>query len=649
MQTKYRADIDGLRAIAILLVIAYHVSSYQAPGGFIGVDIFFVISGFLISSIIFTQLDKQSFSYADFYARRIKRIFPALLLVLFTGWLLGYFVLFINEFEQLGKHIASGVAFVANIILWDEAGYFDNTAESKPFLHLWSLGVEEQFYIFYPLLVAAIWRFKAYFIWFLGALLLLSFGANIYLTHAQQVESAFYLPLPRFWELLVGSMLAYHNLYKKESCMSFHFNHNGLSILGLVLIGIGFLNIDSNASFPGWWALLPVLGAACLLSSPSSWMNQAILASKPMVFIGLISYPLYLWHWLLLSLAYITGLDSGLERLVMVSLSFVLAWLTYTLLENKVRYKKGMVVPVLAALAVLVFLLGVLTAKGKIIPRNDSESIRLAVEAIEDWSYPSGFSEVTILEHDVFIKQGSQEKVLFFGDSHIEQYAPRILKLIDEQPKRTKTAVFATRGACPPIPNLFRFNNHLCTRDYREKMIEYALSSDVSSVVIGARWEFYLDENNPYQETFSHFYLLDSSGSKKYLNQGGVVAAKAELERLLSKLSQEKDVYLVLDNPDIRNLNPKAYLAAQRFSESNYPLKRDIEYTESQAQLHAEMLAMAKRVGVKVIDPVAHFCFASICRVTTTEGSLIYKDANHLRSSYVREYVDYIDVTVRGN
>jgi peptidoglycan/LPS O-acetylase OafA/YrhL len=649
MTAKYRKDIDGLRAIAILLVIAFHASSYRAPGGFIGVDIFFVISGFLISSIIFTGLDRGEFSYKNFYARRIKRIFPTLLLVLFVAWSLGYYFLFAHELEQLGKHIASGIAFVANIVLWNEAGYFDTSAESKPLLHLWSLGVEEQFYFFYPLVVTALWRFKAYFFWVIGGLSFLSFSLNLYWVQSHDVEAAFYLPISRFWELMIGGALAYYLLYKRHEALMCQWVHHVLATFGLAFILIGFIVINRDVGFPGGWALFPVVGAALLLMSPKSWVNQYVLANKVMVWVGLISYPLYLWHWLLLSLAYILGLDSGLQRLMAVAASFLLAWLTYFFIENNVRYREGYTVHVLALLSMIIFTLGLVSYQGRVIPRHDSPTIRQAVAAVKDWAYPDGLKKVKYQGETFYIKEsGKSGKVFFFGDSHIEQYAPRTVSLIDMHPKRTKSVVFATVGGCPPMPDVFRENLNQCSVAFKQKAIKYALSKEVDAVVIGGRWELYLDTNNLYQEMFQSFYIM-KGGKRKYLNEGGVEDAKQSLENLLTQLAVHKKVYLLLDNPDIQGLDPKVFLSKQRFSAEVQPLEESIAYTQKQKQLHDEMILMAKRAGAIVIDPIPHFCSNAQCKTTMLDGSPIYKDANHIRALYVRKYVDYIDVIMESD
>jgi len=215
---KYRPDIDGLRALAVLSVVLYHAHAFPKvlKGGFIGVDIFFVISGFLISTIIFSGLERGSFSFFDFFCRRIRRIFPALLLVLISCYAFGWFVLLADEYKQLGKHIAAGAGFVSNFVLWTESGYFDAGAETKPLLHLWSLGIEEQFYIVWPLILWWAWKKKFNLFTITLVLAFFSFGLNLAKYRVNGVAD-FYSPQTRFWELLAGALLAYitsHNFQK---------------------------------------------------------------------------------------------------------------------------------------------------------------------------------------------------------------------------------------------------------------------------------------------------------------------------------------------------------------------------------------------------------------------------------------------------
>ena len=341
---KYRPDIDGLRAMAVLSVVAYHAFPTTIQGGFIGVDVFFVISGFLISTIIFENLERGTFSFAEFYARRIKRIFPSLIVVLSLCLVFGWFSLLPDELNQLGKHVVAGAGFVSNLVLWSESGYFDNSAETKPLLHLWSLGIEEQFYIVWPFLLWAAWKRHLNLLTITLLLLVGSFILSIWLIHTNPVAT-FYSPLTRFWELLCGSLLAFYTFHRTKNIFqdsqSFLSLSNTLSLTGIVILIIGFFVINKEFAFPGYWALLPVLGAVMIiLAGPKALFNQKILSNKIFVWFGLISFPLYLWHWPLLSFGNILYFDTPplKYRVIAILLSIGLAWLTMKFVERPLRF-----------------------------------------------------------------------------------------------------------------------------------------------------------------------------------------------------------------------------------------------------------------------------------------------------------------------
>jgi peptidoglycan/LPS O-acetylase OafA/YrhL len=358
---KYRPDIDGLRAVAVLAVVTFHAFPSWIRGGFIGVDVFFVISGYLISTIIFENLDRGAFSFTEFYSRRIKRIFPTLILVLIACFAFGWFTLLADEYKQLGKHIAAGAGFISNFILWHETGYFDNSAETKPLLHLWSLGIEEQFYIVWPVLLWFAWKRKFNLLTITIVVAIVSFVLNLKGVQ-QDMISTFYSPQTRFWELLCGSLLAWFD--KKDALTSIknridvglchivysekHENDgktlaNLLSFIGLFLLLYGFWRINKDLSFPGKWALVPVLAAVLIITAgPKAWINRIILSNKIAVWFGLISFPLYLWHWPILSFARIIEgeVPSRNIRIAVVVVSVMLAWLTYKVVEWPIRFGK---------------------------------------------------------------------------------------------------------------------------------------------------------------------------------------------------------------------------------------------------------------------------------------------------------------------
>ena len=275
-----------------------------------------------------------TFSFLNFYIRRIRRIFPALALILLAAFSFGWIALFADEYRQLGKHIAAGAGFVSNFAFWNESGYFDNSATTKPLLHLWSLGVEEQFYLIWPLLVWLFWRWRLLAV--TVTIAVISFCFNVKFVGVDPV-AAFFLPQARFWELMVGSALAIRAtdlarapITVREAC----------SLTGAALIVISLIVIGAARPFPGWWGLLPVFGTALVIAGGAqAWLNRAVLSSRSFVWLGLISYPLYLWHWPLLSFSHIVNgnTPSIAVRLILMAASVALAWATFRFLELPIR------------------------------------------------------------------------------------------------------------------------------------------------------------------------------------------------------------------------------------------------------------------------------------------------------------------------
>ena len=273
---SYRADIDGLRAVAVLAVLLFHGFPDLLRGGFVGVDIFFVISGYLITGILLSNLDEGRLRLFDFYRHRVRRIFPALAVVLAACFAFGWLVLFASEFAQLGKHIVASAAFVSNFALWGEAGYFDEASETKPLLHLWSLAVEEQFYLLWPPLLWLAWRFRFPLLSLAGLCVALSFAACVILA-GRDATADFFSPVARFWEILAGAMLVcaersgFLNLGPTMGV--------GLSVAGAALICASIMLLGGSETYPGWRAAIPVLGSLLLLGAgPLALVNRWALA-----------------------------------------------------------------------------------------------------------------------------------------------------------------------------------------------------------------------------------------------------------------------------------------------------------------------------------------------------------------------------------
>jgi peptidoglycan/LPS O-acetylase OafA/YrhL len=353
----YRADIDGLRAIAVLAVIGYHAFPGRVPGGFSGVDVFFVVSGYLIAGDIARRIDAGAFSLAAFYARRVRRLFPALLAVLVACLLVGALVLLPDELKQLLAHAAASAAFVENFRLLAEAGYFDTGSATKPLLHIWSLAIEEQFYLLCPLLLLAVRGPRLRF-GLAVAMAVVSFAVNVVVSRGD-AAAAYYLPHTRFWEILIGVAIAlaptagvgtatWRQRESRSATASGEgdarssFVADAAALAGIALLALGMALIDRDRRYPGWWGLLPTLGTALLVvAGPQTALARLVLARPGLRLIGLISYPLYLWHWPALVFLRIvdTPNPSSAHKAIAIALSAGLAVLTWRYLEQPVRQR----------------------------------------------------------------------------------------------------------------------------------------------------------------------------------------------------------------------------------------------------------------------------------------------------------------------
>ena len=492
-QTQYRPDIDGLRAIAVGVVMAYHAFPSVLSGGFVGVDVFFVISGYLISGIILDALNGGRFSFATFYARRIRRIFPALALMLVAVLAAGWYLLYADDYARLGRQAAAGAAFVSNFALWQESSYFDVAADLKPLLHLWSLGIEEQFYLLWPvmLVLASRWRYGP-----VGLTLIIgsvSFLLAIWTVRIDRTP-AFFAPWTRFWELLAGALLAGIDRQTElnawvQRALTPMVRH-GMAMAGFIMIAAGVVLIDSTRVFPGLWVLLPVGGAALLIASgPDAVINRRILSLRVMVWVGLISYPLYLWHWPLLSFAQLMEGRTPLPefRALLLAVSVVLAAATYYLIERPIRFgvRRRATVPALAVVMSVVCAAGLaLFAYDGAIDRpiNRADAARL-VDYYErmrrtgladaywrgcdfmDWN-----TDRTREAIDASCTAGgAQHTVMLWGDSFAQALS---LGIRESLPPGTALAQVAT-SACPPqIDNFHRVREQRC-----EKANPYAMAA----------------------------------------------------------------------------------------------------------------------------------------------------------------------------
>ena len=637
----YRPDIDGLRAVAVLSVIGFHADAAWVPGGYVGVDIFFVISGFLITSIICRQLHQDTFTFTDFYARRCKRIFPALLIVLAAVLFYGWIFLLPNEYERLGKHVAAGGAFISNFVFWGESGYFDKAAESKPLLHLWSLGIEEQFYLLWPPLLVWAWRRKRDVLTITIGIVCASFAFNVMLVSLWQASGMYYLPPTRFWELLLGGALAYAQPYRKDelenvlkrvaaslrSCRLSSIE-NVQATTGLFLIVAALAGLNNRTLFPGWWGLLPTLGSLLLISAgPHAWINRRVLASRPLVFVGLISYPLYLWHWPLLSYARIMVSDTpSIDiRAAAIGAAFWLSWLTYRLIEQPARSKPNRAALMWITNLSVVVCLGLAVFLGQLHSRSNNYGMENIVKAAAgNWEFPGPRLKSVQTEHGYHFERGSgPRKVLFTGDSHMEQYYARVDRLFEEHPDTTKGVFFVTQRSCPPLHEMPGLTLPRNCAELAENALSIADRPDVDTVVIGAAW--------------NRYEVFDSAAAN---------SAFRDLSATITRYKKTgRNVYVILPIPRGDAFDP-ASLVHRSLVDFGFVVRRQVQRSDVDATLKPiamRLQAVANAAGATAIDPVRYVCNDTYCPTLADDGLPIYVDNSHLRPAYVREHMTFLD------
>lgn len=659
----YRPDIDGLRAIAVLLVIGFHAFPGRIRGGFIGVDIFFVISGFLITSLILQDLDKQRFSFADFYSRRIRRIFPALFTVLAATLIFGWFALLPDEYRQLGKHTAGGAGFISNLILWKESGYFDIASELKPLLHLWSLGIEEQYYILWPLFLYLLWKKRYNLLTGTVLIALLSFGINLALYKKNPVAD-FYFPGSRFWELLAGATLAYLTLYPfqstwiktlrekrdtllhhliyadKNPTQKQHLYSNLLSILGILLIAFAAYKLTKSHPFPGKWALLPVLGAVFLIAAgPQATINRHILSKRPLVWIGLISYPLYLWHWPLLSFARIIEGETPTKtiRIGLVVLSFILAGLTYVLVERPIRFgahRKAKVIGLAIAVAAI-GLAGLYVKNTRGLPKRanvvayEKAARQLIVPPVKDEAGIAyvGKEKCEALTYCRYSGTDFAQTVAVVGDSHALFAYSGLAELGEEM--GFNTVLLGYMYPMNIVSQTCDLLKHLPKEDQVGKVINILLEKpDIRQVFLIFRVRFYVDGVDNF---ISPRPPQEMERTKALVKECKVPASdfRMRLQELVNKLKAAgKEVIIVGDNPELFD-NPRNYVArpfsSKKFSDFSILSKQKV------LAFQKEALALLHEIkGATVISPVDDFCASGECRVFGDAGLPFYYDSHHL-------------------
>jgi peptidoglycan/LPS O-acetylase OafA/YrhL len=498
MILKHRADIDGLRAVAVLPVVLFHYGAVIFRGGFTGVDIFFTISGFVIASSIRSDIYDGSFSVANFYFKRIRRILPAFVAVMIATTIAATVLLLPSDLIDYGRSLASSSTFLSNVYFWKTSGYFAAAAQTKPLLHTWSLSVEEQYYLFAPIGFWMIYRWgRARWLLFLTPIAILSFASGVAAVFVAPTAGFFLIPT-RMWELLLGAIAALVGrpmVQHRSRCEL-------MSGIGFGLVLLGLFSLQDGDPFPGWNALLPCLGTALIIQAGTGAETRSalpffnrVLSSWPFVSIGLISYSLYLVHWPVAALVKYEALSSPTapEMVFMVAASLVMAWICWRFVEQPFRSIPFNARGMAFAAAITVIAGGVLTgvSAGWLggLPQRFPDFTENQISGVEDWGGDHCFNQnphhPTPWDSRLCTRiHGKNGRILLWGDSFAAHYLPGILRDADRIDADVLQYTFA---GCPPILSYFSYARIGCT-DFNKRALDVIRSEHIDTVVIAARW-----------------------------------------------------------------------------------------------------------------------------------------------------------------
>lgn len=621
----WRKDITGLRALAVIPVLIFHAFPEYLPGGFYGVDVFFVISGYLISGIIFRGLVNNSFSFKDFYFKRIKRIAPNLILVMLFVLLLGWLVTTAGEYKKIGANVSHSAFFYQNFTLMREEDYFGVLAQNNPLLHIWSLSIEEQFYLLFPVLCYLIWKIGKRSIFGLG-IFIIGFTICSFFSCLLILDQTFkfYFSFSRFWELGVGICIAYGEIFANLNIRRYERRSTDfLSIFGFLLIVVSFvLPTNWYGPSPGFFSLVPVMGSAILiLSNTNAFVNRTILSWGGVSLIGLLSYSLYLWHWPLLTYLRIVFSQPTLLQLSgALVLSFLISLLAYRFVENPVRKCKNNQFTIL----ILLVLLCISYFSGKIIREQDGfpdREMAVNLSFKDDFSYPQGLVQYPKLKDLLVTNAEKIPEIIFVGDSHMEQYHARIL----QQASLHRINIgFVTEGGCM-MSSGRSVGDKKCKKGNALKLLSELLKDhNVKTLVFAQKWGGYEKD------------ILES-GLKIYKNLA--ISFKEE--------DHSRKVYVLLDNPwdesksgdfDIEKHISNRFMITNKSLEVFVNLPTDDSWESGNNSVKYNLEG-----EVDFIDTWENICPGGRCNLVN------YKDNDHLRSSYVSKHATWIDQIFKGS
>jgi peptidoglycan/LPS O-acetylase OafA/YrhL len=622
--TKFRSDVEGLRAIAVLPVILFHYG-FGFSGGFIGVDIFFVISGFLITSLLIKDHTGVGISLSDFWERRVRRIFPALSVMIIISALAGWWILLPEDFMRFGRSLVSQMYFGSNFYFYLHTGYFDPVAESQPFLHTWSLAVEEQFYLFFPLLLLTIRRLRLPLKTTLVSIGAVSLLLSILLT-PRHPSASFYLLHTRAWELIIGALLATSRADRIPRPMA-----ELSSALGLGCIASAMFIFDAKTIFPGAAALLPCIGAALIIQGEAAKQTfiSRLLSLPPLTFTGRLSYSLYLWHWppIVFSRYWTIEPLSTVHRLGLLCAVFVISWASWKFVETPFRRraaaaKRGALFSTAAVCSACLLAAGLIVANLRGVPSRFPASIHRYLDVVREWKLPHN-RELTMsaAQNGAFFSVGNASDIhpsfLLWGDSHAMSVIPVLEQMANERHIR---GLAATHASAPPLLGFYCAGRTggmgEQTIAYNDAIFDQMRYFKIRNVLLVGYWSFYQDDAFTREEGPLHGPREAARGFDSSVNQ-----------TVKSLQALGCNVFIMLEVPDQYFDAPKRLAKAALRRDDLQQIGRSTADYSREMKRYRELFATG---GATVLDASAAFTNSvGRCQIER-EGECLYRDNSHL-------------------
>ena len=630
---KYRSEIDGLRALAVLPVIFFHAGFEFFSGGFIGVDVFLVISGYLITTIIITEMSEDKFSILNFYERRARRILPALFFVMFLSLPFAWFWLTPNDLKDFGQSLIATSTFSSNILFWLESGYFDTAAELKPLLHTWSLAVEEQYYILFPLFLLVTWHLGLkWIIAILTIVFIISLGLANWGAY-NKPNAAFYLLPTRGWELLIGVFLALY--INKKSYLKSNLLNQLFSLLGFGMIAYAIIIFDESTPFPSFYTLIPVIGTALLiLSAVPKTLTHKLLSFSPLVKVGLISYSAYLWHQPIFAFARHRFLFEISDYLLIILcfFSLVMAYISWRWIESPFRNKNRISKSTVFNFALFGIIFYCLVGFGLHKESGFPQRVNFEEELIRSFDRPSAeecfdipFNHINDNWGCYLGESNTNIDFILFGDSH----SLSLKELVDDIGIKNNLSIFYTGSSgCIPFLGVHVNRNDQYENNcnlLNDRVAQFAKDSKIKGIILSSKWAFYT--NGAYDS--SSFQFISNSDQGPYSSEESINSFRNGLDLTAQKYLASNIPIHIISQPPYQLKNPESLY---------FRIKKGLGSIQELSVKHRDfsnLEKITKEIFMNKTDDINFhyigdiFCQNSVCSFGTNTHSYYYDD-NHL-------------------